>query len=342
MRRIIIGVVIILLLAAVILAWLAFGPGTAFNEKKKYLYVYENRDIKQQVEEQLKRDTIIHNIWLFNLMANQLDVWQRLQPGRFEITKGESIVNIVRRLRNNVQSPVRLVINKLRTREDFARVIGKYFIEDSADVSTFVNSNDSLQSLGVDTNTMMTLIIPDTYIIKWNTSVRKILERLQNEKDNFWGKKDRLQLAKDMGYTPGQVYTLASIVEEETNKNDEKGNIASVYMNRLNNGMPLGADPTIKFALRNFALRRILFGHLDVASPYNTYRNKGLPPGPICTPQAVTIDAVLHAPKTDYLYFVAKSDFSGYHHFSSNYAEHQQYAKIYQKALDEWMLKHAK
>lgn len=342
MRRIIIGVLIIMALAGCLLAWFAFGAATAFEGKKTYLYIYENRDVKQQVEAQLQSDTVIHNVWLFNIMANQLGVWQRLQPGRFEITKGESLVNIVRMLRNNVQSPVRLVINKLRTRNDFAKVVGKYFAEDSTDVAQFVNSNDSLQSLSVDTATMMTLVIPDTYIIKWNTSVDNILQRLKTEQQKFWDDDNRLQKANALGYTPEQVYTLASIVEEETNKNDEKGNIASVYMNRLNQGMPLGADPTIKYALRDFGLKRILYGHLDVASPYNTYRNKGLPPGPICTPQRVTIDAVLNAPKTDYLYFVAKSDFSGYHHFSSNYAEHQQYAKIYQKALDEWMLKHAK
>ncbi|MGN6619393.1 MAG: endolytic transglycosylase MltG, partial [Ilyomonas sp.] len=157
----------------------------------------------------------------------------------------------------------------------------------------------------------------------------------------FWEKNNRLEKAKALGFTPQQVYTLASIVEEETNKDDEKGDIASVYINRYNKGMPLGADPTIKFALKDFALKRILYGHLNVNSPYNTYRNKGLPPGPICTPQKVTIDAVLDAPKTNYLFFVARSDFSGYHHFSDNYAEHQQYARLYQKALDEWMAAHS-
>jgi UPF0755 protein len=137
-----------------------------------------------------------------------------------------------------------------------------------------------------------------------------------------------------LNLTPAQVYTLASIVEEETNKNDEKGNIASVYMNRLNTGMKLSADPTIKFAMKNFSLKRIYDNYLKTPSPYNTYMNAGLPPGPICTPQAVTIDAVLNAPRTDYLFFVARSDFSGYHQFTSNFADHQKYAKLYQQALD--------
>jgi UPF0755 protein len=181
----------------------------------------------------------------------------------------------------------------------------------------------------------MTLIIPDTYILNWNTSVKKILQRLSKEKDKFWHEDNRLTKANNLGFTPKQVYTLASIVEEETNKNDEKGNIASVYINRYKKGMPLGADPTIKFALKDFGLKRILYGHLQVTSPYNTYKNTGLPPGPICTPSEKTIDAVLDAPTTNYLFFVARSDFSGYHHFSSSYAEHEQYAKQYQQALNE-------
>jgi UPF0755 protein len=131
-------------------------------------------------------------------------------------------------------------------------------------------------------------------------------------------------------------------VTSDKDKEEDKGNIASVYINRINKGMPLAADPTIKFALKDFTLKRILFGHLNVASPYNTYRNKGLPPGPICTPSIKTLDAVLNAPRTDYIFFVAKADFSGYSHFSSNYAEHDQYAKLYQKALNEYLAKKQK
>ncbi len=229
----------------------------------------------------------------------------------------------------------RLVINKLRTANDFAKLIGKNFSTDSVHACNYFTSNDSLQQLGVDTNTLMTLVIPDTYIMYWNTSLTNIMKRLQDERDKFWEEKNRLQKADSAGLTPKQVVTIASIVEEETNKNDEKGNVASVYINRYRKGMPLGADPTIKFALKDFGLRRILYGHLMVESPYNTYRNKGLPPGPICTPSEKSIDAVLNAPSTDYLFFVAKSDFSGYHHFSNTYAEHMQYARLYQKALNE-------
>jgi UPF0755 protein len=137
-----------------------------------------------------------------------------------------------------------------------------------------------------------------------------------------------------MNLTPVQVYSMASIVEEETNKEEDKGLIASVYMNRMNSGMKLQADPTVKFAMKDFGLKRILLKHLTYDSPFNTYQNAGLPPGPICTPSVKTIDAVLNAPQTTYIYFVAKPDFNGYSNFASTYAEHMVFAKAYQNALD--------
>jgi len=329
-------VIIILLLASI---YIVFGPATTFSDNAKYLYVREDAPAQEQITQQLDTGSIIRSTGIFNLLGKPAKAWQRITPGRFEIKKGVSVFSVLRMLRNNQQSPVRLVINKLRLPEDFARITGKNFSTDSITALQFFSSNDSLALLGVDTNTLMTLVIPDTYFLNWNASPKKILLRLKDEQEKFWSKNDREQKAVALGFTKKQVYTLASIVEEETNKRDEKGNIASVYINRLNKGMPLAADPTIKFALKNFALKRIYYGQLSTPSPYNTYRNKGLPPGPICTPQAGTIDAVLNAPKTDYLFFVARSDFSGYHQFTSNFAEHDKYAKLYQQALNEQIAK---
>jgi len=330
---------LVIILLVFIAAWLVFGPATKFSNNAHYLYIKEGSDARQQILQQLDTGNIIRTVFIFKTLSGPAKAWDRLTPGRFEIKKGESIYDVLRTLRNDHQSPVRLVINKLRIREDLARIIGKNFSTDSMGVINFLSSNDSLTTLGVDTNTLMTLIIPDTYFLNWNTSTKKILMRLKDERNKFWNKDDRIKKAETLSLTKEQVYTLASIVEEETNKNDEKGNVASVYLNRLNTGMPLAADPTIKFALKNFALKRIYYNYLKTQSPYNTYMYKGLPPGPICTPQTVTIDAVLSAPKTDYLFFVAKSDFSGYHIFTSNFAEHDKYAKIYQQALNEWMVK---
>ncbi len=337
MKKLFVFLGILFLLALVVAGYFAFLPATSFTGKNKYLFVKEGSSAEHQVMKQLEDEDIITSPSAFNLLASQIKVWQRLKPGRFEVKKGETMLTIARRLRNNSQSPVRLVINKLRVNEDFARLIAKEFDKDSTTVLSFINNSDSLKEWNVDGNTFMTLVIPDTYEFYWNTSVRKIISRLSEAEKAFWKKNNRLDKAERQGFDKKEIYTIASIVEEETNKNDEKGNVASVYINRVRKDMPLGADPTIKFALKDFSLRRIYHLHLDVQSPYNTYRNKGLPPGPICTPSKTTLDAVLNAPATDYLFFVAKADFSGYHQFSNNYTQHQQYAKTYQKALDEYM-----
>ena len=339
MKKILLGLLIVVLVIAAAGAWLLLGSGTSFSEKSKSLYVYTGKANKDSVLESLNTNHIIAHPAIFNVLANQLGVWGKLKSGRFEIKKGQSLLSITKMLRNNRQTPVKLVINKLRTLEDLAHLIGKNFEADSSEVISFLTNRDSLAKFNVDENTAMTMVVPNTYNIYWNTSTGNIFERLNSEKEAFWKKNQRLEKAAQMSFTPNQVYTIASIVEEETNKNDEKGTVASVYINRYLKGMPLGADPTIKFALKDFGLKRIYFKHLQVESPFNTYKHPGLPPGPICTPSSKTIDAVLDAPKTDYLFFVAKSDFSGYHTFSQNFAEHKKNAAEYQKALDEMILK---
>lgn len=328
-----------LLLIIVVAAWMLFTSATNFSAKAKYIYIRQGEDAKEQVLKQLDTANLISRKGLFTFAANTMKVWGNIKPGRFEIKNGESILAIARTFQKNRQAPVVLNVGRVRTKEGLARLIGKNFITDSASAFTFLSSNDSLQKLGVDTNTWLSIIIPKTYNLQWNDPVDTVLNRFKATQDSFWNKDNRIEKAASMGFTPLQVTILASIVEEETSKNEEKGNIASVYINRFHKNMALGADPTIKFALKDFGLKRILFADLAAKSPYNTYINKGLPPGPICTPTPVTIDAVLNAPATQYLFFVAKSDFSGYHHFSSTFAEHQQYAKEYQTALDELMLK---
>jgi UPF0755 protein len=337
MRKIIFGIITIAIIIAAVFAWLILGPSTAFSEKSKYLYIATDKANSMAVMDSIEKNNLIANTGMFSFLANRMNLWERLKPGRYKIEKGQSLLTITRMLRNNQQSSVNLVINKIRTKQDLAKLIGKNFETDSTDVMDFITHTDSLAKLGVNENTFMTIVIPNTYTFFWTTSPSKILKRLKSESESFWKKNNRDEKAKELGFSPSQVYTIASIVEEETNKNDEKGNIASVYINRYEKGMPLGADPTVKFALQDFSIKRILYNHLQVQSPYNTYRNRGLPPGPICTPSGKTIDAVLNAPKTSYLFFVAKSDFSGYHTFTSNFTDHIKYAKEYQKALDEYL-----
>ncbi|WP_438946339.1 endolytic transglycosylase MltG, partial [Sediminibacterium sp.] len=253
--------------------------------------------------------------------------------------KGQSIIDIVRMLKNGRLAEVKLVINRVRTKPELARLISKQFFTDSLEVVQFLQSADSLSALELDTALLFTKIIPDTYNFYADASMTVILEKLKAASTKFWLKNNRLQKAESLGLSPEQVYILASIVDEETNYAEDKYKIASVYLNRLAKQMPLQACPTIKYAMNDFTITRIYEKYLSNPSPYNTYRVKGLPPGPICTPSPKTIDIVLDAPKTSYIYFVAKSDFSGYHHFSENYEEHNRYAKEYQKKLDEYMEK---
>jgi UPF0755 protein len=234
-------------------------------------------------------------------------------------------------LRNGTQAPVKLIITKLRTKENLAGLLGRKMEIDSAAVMNFIS--DSLQPYGFDSNTVMAMVFPNTYTCFWNAPLHTVFDKFDTEYKKVWTD-ERRRLARDHGLTPITAYTLASIVEEETNALSEKDTIASVYLNRLNKGMKLQADPTIKFAMRDFGLKRIYLKYLTVESPYNTYMNAGLPPGPICTPSLQTLDAVLQSPQTNYLYFVAKSDFSGHHVFSETFQQHLINAKEFQKAQD--------
>ena len=302
------------------------------QSQKAFLYI-RTGSIYRDVKDSLLKNNMINNQFWFDQVAKYADYPKKVKAGKYKVTDGMSLFHLIKMLRRGNQVPVNLVITKLRTKEDLARKIGDNFEVDSSTVMNFLSEEDSLQQFEVDTNTVMTDVIPNTYTYTWNTSMKNIFKKLYAEKQKFWNN-DRKQKAEHLNLTPKQVYTLASIVEEETNKEEDKGKIASVYLNRLKKGMKLAADPTVKYALRDFALRRIYQKYLQVPSPYNTYLNQGLPPGPICTPSVKTIDAVLNAPETDYLFFVARSDFSGFSDFASDYKQHEAYAKAYQQALD--------
>lgn len=323
--------ILIIALVSIYGAWSIFGP-TVHNPEKKFLYVKTGSNY-QDVKDNLVKNKMIRNTFWFDEIAKYADYPQKVKAGKFKVANGMSLYHLVKMLRSGKQSPVNLVITKLRTKEDLAKKIADNFETDSSAVIDFLNNDDSLKQFDVDSNTVMTDVIPNTYTYTWNTSIKNIFKKLYDEEQKFWNE-ERKQKAERLNLTTKQVYTLASIVEEETNKQEDKGKIASVYINRLKKGMRLAADPTVKYALRDFGLKRIYHKHLEFPSPYNTYLNTGLPPGPICTPSIKTIDAVLNSPQTDYLFFVARSDFSGYSDFASNYRQHQIYAKAYQQALD--------
>lgn len=337
-KKIIFSLIALLLLGGGFIGWKIFGP-TVNAPEKKYFYI-KTGSTYQNVLQGLTENKIIGGDFWFNFIAGKLNYPQAVRAGRYEIKDGMSILSLVRMLRSGAQAPVKLVINKLRTKEDLAQKIAANFECDSLSVIALLNNADSLKKYQLDSNTVMTAVIPDTYNILWNTSPNKIFKKLYTEKEKFWNS-DRKAKANGLNMTPQQVYTMASIVEEETNSDADRGKVASVYINRMETGMRLEADPTIKFALRNFGLKRIRDVHkLAVKeSPYNTYFKAGLPPGPICTPSTKSIDAVLNAPATNYLFFVAKPDWSGLSNFTDNYSQHMINAKTYQHFLDSVNIK---
>ena len=335
MKKTLLIVFLILLLAGLYAAWNVFGP-TVSAPANKYLYIRTGADY-EMVKKSLQDQKIITGTFFFDLVAKQSKYNKNIKAGRYEIKDGSSIINLVRMLKAGRQSPVRFVINKLRTKEDFAGKVGQQFEADSTEVMNFITNNDSLAKYQLDTNTVMTAIIPNSYLFWWNISFNNMFKRFEDQKDKFWNGRRKLK-ADSLHLTAEQVYTIASIVEEETIRQDDKGLIASVYMNRLQKGMKLEADPTVKYAMRNFGLKRILHGHLTYPSLYNTYQHIGLPPGPICTPSINTIDAVLDAPQTNYIFFVAKPDFNGYSNFAATYQQHLVFANAYRHALDSLII----
>ena len=272
----------------------------------------------------------------FILLSKVLKLEDKIKPGKFYVKKNTSLLSLIRMMRNNQQATVNFILNKVRTRGELAKLVENTMSIDSITAINFFNNNDSLVPFQTDTTQLFTLFIPNTYSIYWSSSLPKLMRKMVDAQQKFWKANNRLDKAKAIGMSPNEVYTLASIVEEECNYDSDKTLIASVYQNRIKKEMPLQACPTIKFAMQDFTLTRIYEKYLSNPSLYNTYRHKGLPPGPICTPSPKTIDLVLNAPKTNYLYFVAKSDFSGYHHFSATFEEHSKFAKEYQLKLDEY------
>lgn len=334
-KKIIFSVLFVLIIAGGFIGYKIMGPAVSASDKK-YFYI-RNGETVSQVADHLVAEKFLGSKDWFSRVAGWMK-YRNAKPGRYALKKGMSLMELVKMLRAGKQAPVKLVIIKERTKELFAGKMGKKFDTacDSLQMIGYLNSNDSLAKFDADTNTIMSIIMPYTYEVNWSSSPEKILQQFYTAYKKFWNE-NRKAKAAALQLTPLQVITLASIVEEETNKKDDKYKIASTYLNRIRTGMKLQADPTVKYAMKNFALKRILGVHLGTVSPYNTYMYAGLPPGPICTPSAETIDAVLDAPVTDYLFFVASYKFDGTSIFTSNLADHSRFARMYQQELTRRM-----
>ena len=295
-----------------------------------YLYI-DKDDTPDSVRAKIKQAGHPGTLSGFSLMAG-LGGYE-VESGRYAIHPEDRMFSLFRRIKQGRQTPMRLTIPSVRTIDRLAGVLGRKLMTDSATFARNFGDSAFCRRHGYDTATIACLFIPNTYEVYWDISLEDFMKRMQKENAAFWND-TRKSKAEKAGLSPEEVATLASIVDEETANDAEKPMVAGMYVNRLRVGMPLQADPTIKFALRDFSLRRIYHNHLDVDSPYNTYRNTGLPPGPIRIPSIAGIDAVLDYAKHDYLYMCAKEDFSGTHNFARTYREHLANAARYSAALN--------
>ena len=255
------------------------------------------------------------------------------KTGRYAIKPADNMRYLHRRLSMGYQTPVKLTIGSVRTLDRMARNVSRQLMIDSTEVATLLNDTAYIREIGYTKETLPALFIPNTYEVYWDMSAEDFMARMQKEHKAYWNEK-RMKQAEAIGLTPIEVATLASIVEEETANQAEKPMVAGLYINRLKRGMLLQADPTVKFSLQEFGLKRILFKHLEVDSPYNTYKYAGLPPGPIRVPSYQGLESVLNYTKHNYIYMCAKEDFSGTHNFAITSAQHAANARKYQQALN--------
>ena len=307
--------------------------GLSKSAKTEYVYI-DSDDTQDSVFSKIHPIANAIPMSGFSTLARHSGYADHIRTGRYAIHPGEGALMVFRHLKNGQQTPVSLTIPEVRTIDRLAGALARKLMLDSADVAIHLSDSAYCARWGYDTASVAALFVPNTYGIDWNVGLDRLMERMEKENQKFWND-ERRGKAEAMGMTPVEVATMASIIDEETANNAEKPMIAGMYYNRLKAGMPLQADPTIKFALKDFALRRIYHKLLYIDSPYNTYRYEGLPPGPIKIASIAGIDAVLNHVEHDYLYMCAKEDFSGTHNFARTYQEHLQNAARYTKALNE-------
>ncbi|MCS6819231.1 MAG: endolytic transglycosylase MltG [Chitinophagales bacterium] len=325
-------VLAVLTIAALVSVYVIFLKPNVAAKKRTHIYIPTDSTYSYLIT-QLKQKEVLENLWSFELIAQIKELPYKVKSGHYVITPGMNNRQLVNMFRAGLQVPVKLIIYNIRTKEEFSGLIGRTLEIDSIQIIRALNSDSFCRKYGLDTNNILTHFITDNYELWWNSPAEKLWKKLDDAHRAFWNE-DRIQKLSNLNLQKHQAVILASIVEKETFRDSEMPTIAGVYINRLKLGMPLQADPTLLFALRDFDARRVLNYHKDYDSPYNTYKYTGLPPGPICMPRKKSIDAVLQAEKHEYLYFCANPDMSGYSVFSKTYDEHQKVAALYRKKLN--------
>lgn len=308
-------------------------PNILCDQKDAYLLIPKGATI-ETVTDSLKAKGFLNDELSFRFTAKMMGYHKKIKPGRYLLKANSSNREIVRLLRLGKQMPVRLTFNNIRLKKDFAQKVGAEFEFGAHKLDVLLSDPKLALQYGFDTTTIMCMFIPNTYEIYWDIAPEDFMARMADEYRKFWTK-ERSEKLKNVGLDRIQASVLASIVQAETNNKEEKPRVAGVYINRLRNEILLQADPTLVFAWRDFGIKRVLNKHMAIDSPYNTYRNKGLPPGPINLPSPESIDAVLNYEKHDYLFFCAKGDGSGTHNFARNMGEHLANARLYHQLLNQ-------
>lgn len=287
----------------------------------------------ETIMQDIKENGHVKNFFTFKIAAKILDFKGNIKKGKYTFTNNDNNFNIIRKLRRGQHFPVKFTFNNIRTKEQLVKKLDGKFLFERNELEALLNNSSFLSTFGLTPETAISIFIPNTYELYYDINAVQFFNSMFKQYKRFWNKKREKQ-AQTIGLTKTEVIILASIVEEENFKEQEKGLIAGLYINRLQKGMKLQADPTVKFALQDFNIKRITHNDLAVNSPYNTYLYTGLPPGPIRIPETSTIDSVLNYRRHDYLYMCAKEDFSGFHYFSKSYNEHLKNAAKYHKALN--------
>lgn len=337
MKKIIVPFLVLMAAAAGCGLWCynAFYGGCVAERSSLFIY---RADAYPAVADSVK--TRIRHQWAYDIYADRLDLPETFKPGHYVLEEGMSVIDVVRMLKLGLQTPVKVTMNNVKTPAFLAGKLARQIEADSAQLASAFMDRAKAEQLGFsDPLTMFSIFLPDTYEFYWTVTPGDFIDRMYKEYKKFWASSGRDEKRKRSGLNRVEVATLASIVYEETRKTDEMPRIAGVYVNRLRKGIPLQADPTIKYAMQDFGLRRILYRHLKYESPYNTYLHRGLPPSPICMPSVEAIDAVLNYEDHDYIFFCARPTFDGYHNFARNLSEHNANARAYQNELNKRKIK---
>jgi len=333
-KILIITSIILITLVGIILGFYFSVFGSVLtNDKVGYIYI-DNDDNIDSVRSKIETIGKPKSMTGFNLLNDYTGYEKNIRIGRYKVSSSITMLSLFRNLRNGQQTPLNVVVPSVRTVDEVCNKIAKYLMLDCKDIKALLNDSSYISHLGYTKETLPALFIPNTYEIYWTIDAKRLVERLKDEYDKFWDE-DRVNKAKSLSLSPIQVATLASIVDSETARDQDKPIIARLYLNRIAKHMKLQSCPTVIFAIGDFTLRRVLNKHLAVESPYNTYKHEGLPPGPIRIPSVAGIDAVLNPDDNDYLYMCAKEDFSGEHYYTSSEKEHMANGRKYAEALNK-------